>query len=168
MKFSYLFITAVTMAFGFSSLSAQAEKRELTFVKNSTQTVSKSAITITAAPNHEITQEVLHQHIKYANPEFQIADEWVYLHTDSVDGSGSHTGFFTFFHTGGEQTYGSFEGMHKTVVKDDGDWLTTWDGKVRHLGGTGKYKNIKGTGTYKGKVGAKEPFHEEGRDQIEF
>ncbi|MBI3530351.1 MAG: hypothetical protein HY067_20590 [Betaproteobacteria bacterium] len=168
MRIQSLLIAATTVVLCVSGYSALAEKRELTFVKTSTQTMAKSATALSESPNHEITQEVMHQHIKYSNPDFQVDEEWVYVQADSVDGSGPHKGYFTFVHTGGERTYGSFEGSHKTVVKDDGSWLTTWEGKVRHLGGTGKYKNIKGTGTYKGKVGAKEPFYEEGRDQIEF
>ena len=40
--------------------------------------------------------------------------------------------------------------------------------RVAILGGTGKYKNIQGTGKYKGSVGSKEPFHEEGKETIEY
>jgi hypothetical protein len=168
MKCSTWVIATITMVLAVSSLSVQAEKREQTFVKISTQNMSKSVFLLSESPNHEITQEVLRQRTKYSNPDFQVAEEWVYLHSDSVDGSGLHNGYFTYVHDGGERTYGSFEGTHKTVVRDDGAWLTTWDGKVRYLGGTGKYKNIKGTGIYKGKIGAKEPYYEEGRDQIEY
>jgi hypothetical protein len=159
---------AAVLVMGSISFSVQAEKREQTYVKTGSRSVSKSAMMLSESPNHEVSQEVLLQSSKYANPDFQLAEEWIYIHTDQIDGSGTHKGYYTYVHKDGEQTYGSFEGTHKTVAKEDGSWLSTWDGKYRYLGGTGKYKNIKGTGTYKGKVGSKEPFYEEGREQIEY
>jgi hypothetical protein len=164
----FVAIIAAGLILGLFGFSAQAEKREQTYVKTGSRTVSKSAMTLSESPNHEISQEVQLHTSKYANPDFQLAEEWIYIQTDQIDGSGSHKGYYTLVHKDGEQTYGTFEGAHKTVAKEDGSWLTTWDGKYRYLGGTGKYKNIKGTGTYKGKVGSKEPFHEEGREQIEY
>ncbi|MBI3530352.1 MAG: hypothetical protein HY067_20595 [Betaproteobacteria bacterium] len=168
MKFSHFLIMAVTMALGVSSFSAQAEKREQTSVKTNQRSVAKSTVTIGDVPNHEVFQETLISSIKYSNPDFKVSEEWVYSQTDQVDGSGTHRCYWIDFHHGGEQTYGTCEGAHKTVAKDDGSWLSTWEGKYRYLGGTGKFKNIKGTGTYKGKVGSKEPFIEEAREQIEF
>lgn len=168
MKLSYVFITAVTLAFGFSSLSAQAEKREQTSTKTNQRSVAKSTVTIGDVPNHEVFQETQISSIKYSNPDFRVNEEWVYSQTDQVDGSGTHRCYFIDFHQGGEQTYGTCEGTHKTVAKEDGSWLATWEGKFRYVGGTGKYKNIKGTGTYKGKVGSKESFIEEAREQIEY
>ena len=159
-------IAAVVM--GSIGLSAHAEKRDQTYVKTGNRSISKSAIALTESPNHEISQEVLLQNSKYSSPDFQVTEEWIYIQSDQIDGTGTHKGYYTYVLKGGEQTYGTFEGSHKTVAKEDGSWLTTWDGTYKYLGGTGKYKNIKGTGTYKGKVGSKEPFHEEGRDQIEY
>jgi len=159
---------AAALALCVPGLSASAEKREQTYVKTGSRTVSKSAITLTESPNHEISHEVQLQDSKYSNPDFQLAEEWIYLHSDQVDGSGSHKGYYTYVHKNGEQTYGTFEGTHKTVAKDDGSWLSTWEGTYKYLGGSGKYKNIKGAGTYKGKVGSKEPYREEGREQIEY
>jgi hypothetical protein len=170
MKSSSMLVAAIVAALmmGSISFSAQAEKREQTYVKTGNRSVSKSTMTISESPKHEVSQEVLLGSGKYSNPDFQVSKEWIYIHTDQIDGSGTHKGYYTYVHKDGEQTYGTFEGTHKTVTKEDGSWLSTWDGKYRYLGGTGKYKNIKGTGTYKGKEGSKEPFFEEGREQIEY
>lgn len=160
-------ISAIVLALGLACSAAQAEKRELTFVKTESRIVTKSSFTLPGT-NHEIVQEVQQAKPRYSGSEFQVVDEIIYNHADSIDGNGTHRGYFTYFLVGGDQTYGSFEGTHKTVAKDDGSWVSTYEGKVRYLGGTGKYKNLKGTGTYKGKFGSSEPFHEEGRDQIEY
>jgi hypothetical protein len=152
-----------------SSLPALAEKKlDLTYVKNSSRSISKSAMTLTESPKHEVSQEVLFQVSKYSSSEFQPTEEWIYIQTDEVDGTGTHKGYFTEVHKGGDLTYGWFDGTHKTVINGDGSWLTSWEGTYKYLGGTGKFRNIKGAGAYKGKVGAKEAYHEEGRLQIEF
>lgn len=168
MKFARFLVAALTMALCVSTFSAQAEKREQTSTKTNQRSLAKSTVTISDVPNHEVFQETLISSIKYSNPDFKVNEEWVYSQTDQVDGSGTHRCYWIDFHQGGEQTYGTCEGNHKTVAKDDGSWLSTWEGKYRYVGGTGKYKNIKGAGTYKGKVGSKEAFVEEAREQIEY
>jgi hypothetical protein len=153
---------------GTCSFTAHAEKRDQSYTKTNNRSVSKSTMTISESPKHEISEEIMLGSARYTNTDFQISEEWIYSLTDQTDGSGTHKGYYTYVHKDGEQTYGTFEGSHKTVVKDDGSWLATWEGKYRYLGGSGKYKNIKGSGTYKGKEGSKEPFIEEGREQIEY
>ncbi len=64
------------------------------------------------------------------------------------------SGYLRRLHKNGGTTYGSFEGMRKTTVKEDGSLETTWEGTWKHTGGTGKFKNIKGGGTYRGKATA--------------
>jgi hypothetical protein len=170
MRFSSMLAAVIVVALvtGAFSPPAEAEKREMTYIKTESRSVSKSAVTLSDSPNHEVSQEVLLQKSKFSHPDFQVAQEWIYIHTDQLDGSGTHKGYYTFVHGGGEHSYGIFEGSHKTVARDDGSWLSTWEGTYRYLGGTGKYKNIKGNGTYKGKIGSKQPFYEEGREQIEY
>ena len=168
MKVSHVIALVLTAVFGASSFSAQAEKREQTSTKTNQRSMTKSSVTIGDVPNHEVYQETLISSMRYSNPDFKINEEWVYSQTDQVDGSGTHRCYWIDFHQGGEQTYGTCEGAHKTVPTADGGWLSTWEGKYRYVGGTGKYKNIKGSGTYKGKVGSKEAFIEEAREQIEF
>ena len=161
---SLAFMVAVSIA----GPVAHAEKREQTYVKTASRTVSKSAFVLGDSPAREISSEVQLQTSTFSNPDFKVTEEWIYLHADQVDGTGGHGGYYTYVHKDGENTYGTFEGTHNTTVKDDGSWLTIWGGKYRYLGGTGKYKNIKGSGNYKGKVGSKEPYREEGREQIEY
>ncbi len=151
-----------------TSYSAVAEKRDMTYTKSVMRTVSKNAITLTESPNHKVSQEVQFHAAKFSSPDFQPIEEWVYIHFDQTDGSGIHKGYYTLVFKGGDQAYGTFEGTHKTASKDDGSWLSTWDGTYKYLGGSGKYKNIKGTGAYKGKIGSKESFFEEGREQVEY
>jgi hypothetical protein len=152
-----------------SGPSAHAgEKKEITYVKTYSQSFSKSTFTIGDVPNHEITQEVMRHVSKFSDPDFGPEEEWIHSQSDQIDGTGTHRGYYIQTHKGGEQTYGTFEGTHKTVAKEDGSWATTWEGKYRYVGGTGKYKNIKGTGTYKGRASPKEPIYEEGRETIEY
>lgn len=145
-----------------------AQKLELTYVKTYSKSISKSSFAIDDMPNHEVVQEILLQRSKFSNPTFQPAEEWIHIQTDQADGTGSHKGYYVLVHEGGEQAYGTFEGKHKTVTKDDGSWASTWEGTYRYVGGSGKYKNIKGSGTYKGRASPKEPFYEEGRETIEY
>ena len=79
---------------------------------------------------------------------------------DAVAGTGTHRGYVRRLHKNGDITYGSYEGMHKTTVKEDGSSETTWEGTYKVTGGTGKFKNIQGGGTYRGKVTAEGPSTE--------
>lgn len=159
----------LAMALGsVGGLVQAAEKKEITYIKTESRSVSKSAFAIADVPNHEIVQEILLQNSKFSSADFQPTEEWIHIQTDQTDATGSHRGYYIELHKGGEQTYGSFDGRHKTVVKDDGSWASTWEGTYRYVGGTGKYKNIKGGGTYKGRASPKEPFYEEGRQTIEY
>ena len=159
----------VALALGsFSFMSQAAEKKELSYVKTYSKSISKSSFAIDDVPNHEVMQEILLQQSKFSSADFKPIEEWIHIQTDQTDGTGSHKGYYILIHQGGEQTYGTFEGRHKTVAKDDGSWASTWEGTYRYVGGTGKYKNIKGAGTYKGRASPKEPFYEEGRETIEY
>jgi hypothetical protein len=84
----------------------------------------------------------------------------IYEQSDSVAGTGTHRGYFRRLHKNGDTTYGSYEGMHKTTVKEDGSSEPTWEGTYKLTGGTGKFKNAKGEGTYRGKVTAEGAFTE--------
>jgi hypothetical protein len=160
-------ILAVGM--GLSVVPAQAgQKKEMTYVKTYSKSTSKSSFAIDDVPNHEVVQEVVLQKSKFSSKDFDPVEEWIHIQTDQIDGSGSHKGYYIEIHPGGEQTYGTFEGTHKTVVKDDGSWTSTWQGTYRYVGGTGKYKQIKGGGTYTGRASPQEPFYEEGRQTIEY
>ena len=154
-------VLGVMLAVGlaYPSLSLQAaQKKEVTYVKTYSKTISKSSFAIDDMPNHEVVQEVLLQKSKFSSPDFEPVEEWIHIQTDQTDGTGSHKGYYIEIHSGGEQTYGTFDGKHKTVVKDDGSWASTWEGTYRYVGETGKYKSIKGAGTYQGRASPKEPL----------
>jgi hypothetical protein len=160
---------SLAMVLGSYALAGQAaEKRELTYVKTYSKSISKSSFMIEDVPNHEVMQEILLQQSRYSGTDFKPVEEWIHIHTDQADGSGSHKGYFFIVLEGGDQTYGTFDGRHKTLTQADGAWSSTWEGSYRYLGGTGKYKHIKGAGTYKGRASPKEPFYEEGRETIEY
>ena len=119
-------------------------------------------------PNHELRQEMTVSDIKYSNPDFKIKDEWVYIHGDTIDGSGKGTGYYFDTHEDGSTSYGNFQGTEKMTTQSDGSWELTWEGTYQYLGGSGKFKNIKGSGKYKGKASSKEPAREEGRETVEY
>jgi hypothetical protein len=160
-------ILAAGMAFSGGSTQA-AQKKEISYIKTYSKSISKSSFAIDNVPNHEVVQELILQKSRFSSPDFAPEEEWIHLQTDQTDGTGSHRGYYIEIHPGGEQTYGTFDGTHKTVAKDDGSWSSTWEGTYRYVGGTGKYKNIKGGGTYRGRASPKEPFYEEGRQTIEY
>jgi hypothetical protein len=157
-------VVAFTMAL--NATAEAAEKREQTYVKTNYITASKT--TLTVGEEHELTQEVVISDIKYSDPEFATESEWVYVHTDAVEGRGKQTGYYIDTHEDGTQTYGNFEGTIETTVKPDGSWESTWEGTYQYLGGTGKYKNIKGEGQYKGQASSEEPAKEEGQEVVEY
>lgn len=169
MKSAWVVAVATMAAVAGGALEcAHAEKREQTSVKSSQRSVAKSTTAIGDVPNHEVFQETLISAVKYANPDYKVTEEWVFNQVDQTDGAGAHRGYWIHFHEGGEQTYGTYQGNHRTVSNADGSWLSSWEGKHQFTGGTGKYKNIKGAGTYRGKVGSSQVFIEEAREQIEY
>jgi hypothetical protein len=116
-------IVALAVAVG---STADAAEKQQTYVKTNFMTASKS--TLSLGESHEVTQELVISDIKYSDPAFQTKTEWVYVHTDSIEGSGKQTGYYIDTHEDGSQTYGSFEGTTKTTVKPDGSWQATWEG----------------------------------------
>jgi hypothetical protein len=147
---------------------AAAEKKEQTYVKENFRTPYKTSVMVGGSTNHEVGQEMTITNIKYSHPAFRVVEEWVLNQFDNTDGSGPHRGTYIDTHEDGSNTWGTYEGMQKTVVNADGSWESTWEGKYRYAGGTGKFKNIKGGGTYKGRATSKEPAREEGRETIEW
>jgi hypothetical protein len=156
-------IVALTIA---TKYVASAAEKKQTYVKNNYVTASKS--TVSLGESHEVTQELIISDIKYSDPDFKTKSEWVYVHTDSIEGSGKQTGYYIDTHEDGSQTYGTFEGTTKTTTNSDGSWEATWEGTYQYLGGTGKFENIKGRGEYKGQASSEEPAREEGQETVEY
>ena len=157
------------MAASFSLISDAAEKREQSYVKNNFRTLYKTALPVGDVPNHEVVQEANSADIKYSNPEFKTKDEWAYIQSDLIDGSGTQSGYFYDTHEDGSHTYGTFKGTVKANSKADGSWEAIWEGTYEYRGGSGKYKNLKGSGKYKGKASSQDPTgREEGRETVEY
>ena len=145
-----------------------AEKKEQTCSKRNIRTLYKTVLTIGDVPNHELTQEANISELQVSNPDFKVKEEWVYSQSDTIDGSGTHTGYFYDTHEDGSTDYGAFRGKIKVVSKSDGAWDATWEGTYEYVGGSGKFKNLKGSGKYKGKASSKEPGVEECWETVEY
>jgi hypothetical protein len=164
-----LIMTAFTLACFTLIGDAVAEKREMTFVKNGGKTITKSVFTVDAALKHEITQVVALGHPKFSDPDFKVKEEWSYVQSDTINGSGTDGGYFVEIHEDGSQTYGTFQSTSKTSTMPDGSWEASFEGTYRYTGGSGKYRNIKGGGTFKGKSSSLDPVERsEGRETIEY
>jgi hypothetical protein len=107
-------------------------------------------------PKHELVAlEIRRDTTTSSDPDWNETEQIVYNQSDSVAGTGTHRGYYVRLHQNGDTEYGTYEGTHKTTVKEDGSWeTTTWEGAYKIIGGTGKFKNIKGSGTYRGKATA--------------
>jgi hypothetical protein len=164
-----LIAVALTLACFTPNGYAVAEKREMTFVKIGGKTITKSVFILDAALKHEIAQVVALSHPKFSDPDFKVKEEWSYVQSDTINGTGTDRGYFVEIHENGSQTYGTFQSTSETSTRPDGSWEATFEGTYRYAGGSGKYKNIKGGGTFKGKSSSLDPVERsEGREFIEY
>jgi hypothetical protein len=157
-----LIVLFVMVSFSFS---AQAEKKKITYSKKSKQFVSVNTVSPGDVPNRELLQAVRIDVVTSPDPDFN-GEHVVYIQIDQVAGTGSHRGYTVFNHKNGDKSYASWEGTHKTIVKEGGSWETPFEGKGQLIGGTGKFKDVKGTLTYKGKI-TPEGLTEEGEYWVE-
>jgi hypothetical protein len=112
-------------------------------------------------PKHElVVLEISRLTTTSSDPDWNETEQIDYAQADQVAGTGTNRGYFRHLHKNGDTHYGSWEGTHKTTVKEDGSSETTWEGTWKTHGGTGKFKNIKGSGTARGKATAQEAFTE--------
>jgi hypothetical protein len=164
-----LTIVLSAMAVGLAIEVEAAEKRQQSYVKTNFRSGYKTAVPIGDIANHSLDEELSTADIKYANPDFKTRDEWAFVHRDSIDGTGTETGYYVDTHEDGSRTYGTFKGTVRTVTKPDGTWEVTTEGTYEYVGGSGKYKNIKGHGKYKGHFSSQNPTGiEEGQETIEY
>jgi hypothetical protein len=77
-------IIAFTIAV--NSTADAAEKREQTYIKNNFITASKT--TLPLGDGHEVAQELSIADIKYST-DFNTKNEWAYIHTYTINGSGT-------------------------------------------------------------------------------
>jgi hypothetical protein len=137
------------------SFSAQAaEKKKVMGTNKIGPPISRTVVSPGDDPKHELVLYIRRDTTTSSDPDWNETEVMIYEQDDHVAGTGTHRGYFRRLHKNGETTYGSFEGTHKTTVKEDGSLETTWEGTWKVTGGTGKFKNIKGGGTYRGKATA--------------
>jgi hypothetical protein len=137
------------------SFSAQAgEKKKITGTNKEGPPISRTVVFPGDDPKHELDLTVRRDTTTSSEPDWDGTEEMNYGQGDSVAGTGTHRGYVRRFYKNGDTTWGSYEGTHKTTVKEDGSSETTWEGTWKDTGGTGKFKNIKGGGTYRGKATA--------------
>jgi hypothetical protein len=109
--------------------------------------VSQTAVSLSDTPGHQL-------HIAETRGTQRSNDEnwnnaaltyWGVL--DSVEGSGTHRGYYVNVHANGDLENGSFEGK---VTTKGGE--TTLEGTWQATAGTGTFAGIKAHGTYKGRM----------------
>jgi hypothetical protein len=160
-------VVSVVIAFAIVTASrADAEEKEQTSVKTNVVTAYKTTLQI--GEGHELTQALEISDMKFSDPDFGSAREWVYVHTDSIGGTGKITAYFVDYFDDGSQTYGRGEGTVKTTASPDGSWQADWEGTYSYLGGTGKFKDMKGDGTFKGCASSTEPAKEEAEEKVTY
>ncbi len=137
------------------SFSAQAgEKKKIMATNKQGPPISRTVVSPGDDPKHELTLTIRRDTTTSSDPDFNETEQIVYEQSDSVEGTGTHRGYFRRLFKNGDTGYGPYEGTHKTTVKEDGSRETTWEGTYKFTGGTGKFKNVKGGGTYRGKATA--------------
>ena len=141
------------------SFSAQAaEKKKIMGTNKHGPFISSTVVPLGPGddPKHElIVLRIRRDTTTSSDPDWNDTEQIVYDQVDQVAGTGTHSGYYVRFHKNGDTEYGTYEGTHKTTVKEDGSWeMSTWEGTYKIIGGTGKFKNIKGSGTYRGKATA--------------
>jgi hypothetical protein len=156
LKIRLISIIVVTVVASLSFLAQAAEKQKYSGAGKVKQVLSRTTISPGDVPNHELAQEVRIITFTFTSnklPDWEDAwDEPQFDQSDGIAGSGSHRGYGISRLKSGDETYGKWEGTHKTTVKEGGAWETTFEGKWWFTGGTGKVKNLKGGGIYKGKA----------------
>jgi hypothetical protein len=137
------------------SFSAQAgEKKKIMGTDKGGPPISRTVVSLGDDPKHELVVLAIgHATTTSPDPDFDGTELITYEQEDEVAGTGTQRGYFRRIHKNGDIDYGTFEGTHKTSVKEDGSWeATTWEGTWKSSGGTGKFKNTKGNGTFRGKA----------------
>ena len=130
-------------------------KKKITGTNKHGPPISRTVVSLEDDPKHElVVLEISRLTTTSSDPDWNETEQIDYAQADQVAGTGTNRGYFRHLHKNGDINYGSWEGTHKTTVKEDGSWEATWEGTWKATGGTGKFKNIKGGGTYRGKATA--------------
>ena len=135
-------------------------KKKIKGTNKSDPPISRTVVSPGDDPKHELVLMIRRDTTTSSDPDWNETELISYEQDDQVAGTGTHSGYYRRLHKNGDIDYGTYEGTHKTSVKEDGSWETTWEGAWKTHGGTGKFKNIKGSGTGRGKATAQESFTE--------
>jgi hypothetical protein len=140
------------------SFSAQAaEKKKVMGTNKQGPVISRTVVPLGPGddPKHElVVLQIRRETTTSSDPDFNDTEQIIYEQVDQVAGTGTARGYYVRLHKSGDTSYGTYEGTHKTTVKEDGSRETTWEGTWKVAGGTGTLKNAKGGGTYRGKATA--------------
>jgi len=147
----FIFVTLLLSSL-FQPQEANAEVKKISGTGKSTAIVSETKMYPGGKPGHEITLLNFLGLDNSADPDFNNIQVNSIGISDYIAGTGTSKGYRTVTHPGGDNTFASYEGMTKTVMKSDGSSDTTFEGKWWFTGGTGKFKGISGGGTYNGKI----------------
>ena len=143
------------------SFSAQAgEKKKVMGTDKEGPPISRTVVSPGDDPTRVVVLMIRRDTTTSSEPDWNETEVIVNEESDSVEGTGTHRGYSRRLFKNGDTDYSSYEGTHKTTVKEDGSRETTWEGTNKITGGTGKFKNIKGGGTYRGKATAEGAFSE--------
>jgi hypothetical protein len=150
--------TLILPALASLSFSAQAaEKKKVMGTNKQGPVISRTVVPLGPGddPKHElVVLQIRRETTTSSDPDFNDTEQIIYEQVDQVAGTGTARGYYVRLHKSGDTSYGTYEGTHKTTVKEDGSRETTWEGTWKVAGGTGKLKNAKGGGTYRGKATA--------------
>ena len=132
-------------------------KKKITGTNKHGPPISRTVVSLGDDPKHELVLlEISRNTTTSSDPDWNETEQIDYSQADQVAGTGTNRGHYRRLHKNGDIDYGSWEGTHKTTVKEDGSSETTWETTWKTHGGTGKLKNIKGGGTARGKATAQE------------
>jgi hypothetical protein len=93
--------------------------------------ISRTVVSPGDDPKHELVVLMIRRDTTTSSdPDWNESEQIVYEQADEVAGTGTHRGYFRRLHKNGDTDYGTYEGMHKTSVKEDGSWETTWEGDL--------------------------------------
>jgi hypothetical protein len=146
-----LVVSLVGLAISFAS-PIYAQQKKITGTNKLGPVISRTVVSLGDDPKHELVVLLIRRDTTTSSdPDLNESESIFYEQTDSIAGTGTNRGYFRRLFKNGNTWYGTYEGTHKTTVKEDGSRETTWEGTAKIIGGAGKFKNVKGVGTYRGK-----------------
>jgi hypothetical protein len=104
----------------------------------------QTALALSDQSNHELNLAEIGGTQKSSDEKWNNAAITYWGATDTVNGKGTQSGYFTQFHGDGDRDWGTFEGK----VATSGAEITV-EGTWQFTGGSGKFKGLSGGGKFK-------------------